>query len=84
MTAKELKNLRIGINFDVRSFAKCIGVPASTYQRYEDGTAAITVRIERAAKELEQVNKTFIKGLPKRVDDNLPMGICPNEAKGGW
>lgn len=81
MTHNRLKKLRNEIKFDMRSMALCLGIPLSTYQRYEDGTAAIPVRIERAALELEQVNKTFIKELPKRVDANLKNGICPNEAR---
>jgi hypothetical protein len=79
MTREELRNLRLRIKFDVRSMALCVGVPASTYQRYEDGSAAVPLQVERAALELEQINTTFIQGLPRRVDAAIeiefPKGI---------
>lgn len=61
MNKQELRELRRGINFDMASFAACIGIPKSTLQRYEDGTAAVPARIERAALELEHINATFMQ-----------------------
>ena len=60
MTKEELRELRHFINFDMRSMSACVGVPLSTYQRYEDGTAAVPERIERAVLELEQINRQFM------------------------
>jgi transcriptional regulator with XRE-family HTH domain len=79
ITKEELRALRHEIKFDMRSFATCLGIPASTYQRYEDGTAAIPERIVRAAYELRQINVTFMQGLPARVDakvaEEFPNGF---------
>jgi transcriptional regulator with XRE-family HTH domain len=71
MTADNLKELRHNIKFDMRSMATCLGIPLSTYQRYEDGTAAVPDRIERAALELEQINVAFMADLPARVDARI-------------
>ena len=61
------------------SMASCCGVPKSTYQRYEDNTAAIPPDVIRAALELKQINETFIAELPDRVDARIarefPHGI---------
>ena len=59
MTNNELRDLRLRIKFDMRSMALCCGIALSTYSRYEDGTAAVPARIERAALELEQIDKRF-------------------------
>lgn len=59
MNNNELRELRLRIKFDMRSMALCCGVALSTFQRYEDGTAAVPSHIERAALELEQINKQF-------------------------
>jgi len=59
MTNNELRDLRLRIKFDMRSMALCCGVALSTYQRYEDGTAAVPPHIERAALELEAIDKQF-------------------------
>jgi len=82
MKKQELKEIRLKIKFDMDSFATCIGIPKSTYARYEDGSATVPERVERAALELEQINKTFIEGLPGRVDARIakdfPKGIPSN------
>ena len=57
MEAQELRDLRHRIKFDMRSTALCLGIPPSTYQRYEDGTARVPDRIERAALALEEFEK---------------------------
>ena len=82
MTSRELKDLRVGIGFSMADIAACLGVPKSTYARYEDGTAAVPSGIKRAAVELRQINETFMAELPARVDARLaeewPNGI-PSE-----
>jgi len=79
MTKEELRALRQEIKFDMRSFATCLGIPTSTLQRYEDGSATVPERIVRAAHELRQINVTFMQGLPDRidakVDEEFPNGI---------
>jgi len=73
MTHQELKTLRKNVKFSMDDMALCIGVPKSTYQRYEDGTAAIPARIERAALEIQNINTEFIANLPARVDSAARM-----------
>lgn len=81
MTKEELCALRHEIKFDVRSFAACLGVPASTLQRYLDGSAAVPERVERAALELRQINITFNEGFDARMDEAIksqPSKFNPN------
>ena len=81
MTTEELCNLRHEIKFDIRSFAACLGIPATTYQRYENRTAKVPERIERAALELRQINVTFIQQMPSRIDERIktkPRVYDPN------
>jgi transcriptional regulator with XRE-family HTH domain len=74
MNAKQLKALRNRIKFDMRSLAACLSLPLSTYQRYEDGSAAVPERVSQAARELEARDRRFMAGLPARVDSRLPAG----------
>lgn len=81
MTKEELRALRLEIKFDMRSFAACIGIPLSTYARYEDGSAAVPERVERAALELRQINITFNEGFDARMDEAIkkePFKFNPN------
>ncbi len=79
MTNKDLKDLRLAIGFSMSDIAVCLGVPKSTYQRYEDGTAAIPDPVERAALELKTINEEFIATAPARIDARInrefPGGI---------
>jgi len=79
-----LKELRHKIGFSMTDIALCLGIPKSTYQRYEDGSAEPPPAVQRAAQELLQINETFIAELPARVDARLakenPLGV-PNLAE---
>ena len=79
MTAEDLKTLRHNIKFSMADIAACLGVPKSTYQRYEDGTAAIPPTVERAALELQKINEEFTATAPARIDARIvrefPLGI---------
>ncbi len=59
--------------------AVCVGVPKSTYQRYEDGSAAVPPAVERAATELEKINIRFSETAVARIDTRIarefPHGI---------
>ena len=66
-----VRKVRRDIKFDMYSMAACLGIPKSTYQRYEDGSAKTPPEIMRAALELRQINETFITGLPGRVDARI-------------
>ena len=57
MTNTELRKLRQGIKFDMRSTALCLGIPVSTYQRYEDGSAKVPDSIASAALALEEFER---------------------------
>ncbi len=74
MTKEALRDLRHRIKFDMRSMAECLGIPHTTLQRYEDGSAAVPDHVERAALELERINTEFMAGLPARVDARIPKG----------
>lgn len=81
MTKEELRALRHEIKFDMRSMALCLGVPSSTFQRYEDGSAAVPERVKRAALELRQMNETFNDGMGLRLDERIksnPRKFDPN------
>lgn len=79
MDNQELRDLRERIKFDMRSFASCLGIPHTTLQRYEDSTAQIPPNIERAAMELEEIEKQFDVARLRVYDDYLakqcPYGI---------
>jgi len=81
MNNQQLRQLRQDINFDMGSMATCCGVPKSTYQRYEDGTAAVPPQVERAALELVQINTTFMSRyqpggeFDREIDRKYPHGI---------
>lgn len=83
MTSEELRNIRHRIKFDMRSTALCLGIPPSTYQRYEDGTARVPDRIERAALALEEFERECDAAREAETEDLLrrqyPGGI-PSEA----
>lgn len=81
MTHTELKDLQDRIKFDAPSMAACLGVPYQTYRNYLYGVNAIPANIERAARELEQINAQFMAELPARVDAHLKDGFCPNAAE---
>lgn len=79
MSNQELRKIRQRIKFDMRSFAACLGIPHTTLQRYEDGSAAIPANIERAAQELEQVEREFdvarLSAFDARLVREYPHGI---------
>lgn len=80
MKNTELRDLRLKIKFSMADFALCVGVPKSTYQRYEDGSAAIPPAIERAALELEKINiqfnETSVARIDARIAREFPHGIA--------
>ena len=86
MDKTELRNLRIRIKFGMSDMALCCGCPLSTYARYEDGTAAVPAGIERAALELETINREFMEGLPGRVDARLAEegGLPRQQVEDEW
>lgn len=83
MTADELKQIRKRIRFDIRSTALCLGIPHTTYQRYENGSAKVPddiaqkmIELERFEKECDQkrelefieiINKQFPFGIPSEL-----------------
>ena len=84
MTSEELRNIRHRIKFDMRSMASCLGLPCSTYQRYEDGTAKVPASVERAALALEAFERECDAKREAETEDLLrrefPGGI-PSEAR---
>lgn len=79
MTPKKLKSVRRRMRYSMQELADCLGIPKSTYQRYEDGSAAIPAKIERDVLYYQELDRKFFAGLPARVDSELkkqyPMGI---------
>lgn len=61
MTSQDLQALQERIKFDAVSMSKCMGVPYNTYRNYlyEYVDKHIPAKAERAALELEQIQKTF-------------------------
>ena len=68
MTSTDLKALRAKLGYSMADFAACLGVPKSTFQRYEENSAAIPPVIERRAYELATIDRTFFAGINSRVD----------------
>lgn len=81
MDASKIRAFRKELGYSMGDFALCVGVPKSTYQRYEDGTAQVPPAVVRAALELQQVDREFFSTMGDRIKANLPHGICPNEAR---
>lgn len=79
MENHQLKKIRRDIGFSMADIALCLGIPKSTYQRYEDGTSSIPSVVARGALELLQINKTFMAEAPARIDARIkaeyPDGI---------
>ena len=79
MNHQQLKELRHIIGFSMSDIAVCLGIPKSTYQRYEDGSAGIPADVQRAALELKQINETFMAEAPARIDARIkqefPHGV---------
>lgn len=82
MTNTELKELQQRIKFDAPSMALCLGIPYHTYRNYYFGSNKIPANIERAARELEQINITFIEErykpggeFDREIDRMHPNGI---------
>jgi hypothetical protein len=61
VTSQELQALQARIKFDSPSMASCMGIPYTTYKNYiyEYMNKHIPAHAERAALELEQIQKTF-------------------------
>lgn len=79
MDNKELRELRTRIKFDMRSMATCCGVPLSTYARYEDGSAKVPAAVERAALELEQIDRQFNIEMTERLNNAKPFMSSGND-----
>jgi len=71
MTNIELKQIQDRIKFDAPSMALCMGIPYQTYRNYLYGASSIPPQIERAALELEQINKQFLSAAPARIDARI-------------
>lgn len=59
MTHTDLQQLQKRIKFDCRSMALCMGINYEQYRRYYYGHAVIPASVERAALELEQIQREF-------------------------
>ena len=68
MTSTDLKQLRTKLGYSMADFAACLGVPKSTFQRYEENSAAIPQVIKRRAHELATIDRVFFAGINSRVD----------------
>lgn len=79
MTHTDLQDIQTHINFDSRSMALCLGIDYEEYRRLYYGHKKITPQVERAAKELEQVNRQFMAEAPARIESRIakefPCGI---------
>jgi hypothetical protein len=79
MTHTELRAIQDEIKFDAPSMALCLEVSARCYRNYLYGVNAIPQTVERAAKELLQINRTFVIEMPARIDARIdrefPNGI---------
>jgi hypothetical protein len=86
MNAVELKQLQYEIRFDAPSMACCLGVPYQTYRNYIYGINKIPPAVQRAALELEQINKTFMVEAVARIDARIakdhPHGIISEVTHG--
>lgn len=59
MTFKELQELQAAVKFDCVSMAACLGLDYEQYRRFYYGHTEIPEKVERAAFELKQMQKTF-------------------------
>ena len=77
---KELKKIRIKMNYSVRGFAELLGLNAATYQGYEYNRRATPPQVIEEARAAYKRDRNFFKHeLPKRVDaiasKEFPLGI---------
>jgi hypothetical protein len=84
MTNIELQQLQKRIKFDAPSMALCMGIDYEKYRRFYYGHTVIPVNIERAALELEQIQKEFdivrAKEHCQFLDTHYPRGIMSEVA----
>lgn len=79
MTNTELRTIQETIKFDAPSMAACLVITTRCYYNYLYGVNKIPSQIERAALELEQINRQFIVDATARIDTiaarQFPGGI---------
>lgn len=82
MDAKELQALQERVKFDAPSMAAVLGVPYSQYRHFYFGHTKIPPQVERAARELELINKTFMSdryapggSFDQELNQLYPQGI---------
>lgn len=83
MTHLELQQIQKRLNFNGPDMSACLGIDYNQYRRLYYGHTAIPSNIARAAMELEQINNSFMAGLPARVDQRVrmeyPNGMIPGD-----
>ena len=76
---KKLREIRESVNYDLRSFAKCIGIPERTLQDYEYGKRKTPVEVVNAALSFRardrKLTASIIKRAKKEIDRQFPNGI---------
>ncbi len=75
--------MRIQMNYTVRDFAALLGLPAPTYQGYEDGRRKTPEHVLIDARAAQKREVEFFRNLPKRVDKALAGKGVPNERRRG-
>lgn len=76
MTAQELKNLQQRIKFDAPSMALYLGVSHDQCRKYLCGQTAIPPEVERAALELEHIEKQLDAQRLERYEAFLATQPC--------
>ena len=84
MEHTELQRIQESTRFKTREIAECLGLDYEQYRRYYYGHSKIPDEVERAALELEQIDKKFFaRYLPggefdQELTKKYPCGI-PSE-----
>ena len=79
MDNKKLKQLRKEMKCSMAELAEVLGIPKSTFQRYEDGSAKIPVVLQENIIHIHKKDREFMRTLPRRLEADLkrkfPHGI---------
>ena len=93
MKSQDLKELQQRIKFDAITLAKCLGISHDQTRKYLCGQTTIPTEIERAALELEHVEKQLdaqrLANFEAKLSRSFPYGIGEKiklqpEPIGGW
>lgn len=86
MNKDRFRNLRQEMHYSMADLSVLIGVPKTTLQRYEDGSAKVPVSVAVKLIEAHRRDKSWMKQLLRKIDKDVrqrfPAGIISEVQRG--